>query len=422
MLFRATPDDVTKGEPIINDALREVETLHALVSRGVGGTDCNAPVGLKGGSVGPVCLPRRAETFGGFDSHQMNNSKNGDKDEGDESLDLRRTESDGVLKKGATASLQMLLKRNNEQVQHSVTHLHDLLISLQAVVLQQDSFIEDQRQALNNRLTINSSRHSSSSSLSSSSSSRPSSLIEQEKHRSLDRQRQDAASLQKQQAAHLEEKKKREKEWELKEKGLAEQEERLREEEKETRRRRQELMEETSMLQKKKEEYHRELERMREAQRRLERDQEALKRDIERLDMRRDQSEQLQRYQQTPFSTSEDSLRLHRSGSLDLDSKEAAEQPKEVELSSSVPTKESFLRIGSKRMTKNFNLFSSTSSSKPQGAEKESQLPSRLLQLAKPKEKKDKKRKKGKGGEATETENNVTVMLEPQNEGDIFFC
>ncbi|XP_070763222.1 A-kinase anchor protein 13-like [Enoplosus armatus] len=429
MLFRATPDDVTKGEPIIKDALREVETLHALVNSGVGGAGCSVPVSLTGGSVGPVCLPRRAETFGGFDSHQMNSSKNGEKEEGDESLDLRRTESDSVLKKGATASLQMLLKRNNEQVQHSVTHLHDLLVSLQAVVVQQDSFIEDQRQALNDRLTTNSSRHSSSSSLSSSSSSRPSSLIEQEKHRSLERQRQEAASLQKQQAAHQEEKRRREKVWEMKEKGLAEQEERLRVEEVETRRRSQELMEEREMLQRKKEEYQRELERLRDAQKRLERDKEALKRDTERLEaMKSDESEQLQRYQRTSSTTSEDSIRFHSSGSLDLDSKEAAEQPKEVlfldvlqvELSSSAPTKEPFLRIGSKRMGKNFNPFSSSSSSKPQGAEKESQLPTRLLQLAKPKEKKDKKKKKGKGGEQTQTERKQ--MSDPQNDGDIFFC
>lgn len=135
------------------------------------------------------------------------------------------------------------------------------------------------------------------------------------------------------------------------------------------------------------------------------------------------QSEQLQRYQRTPSTTSEDSIqRFHSSGSLDLDSKEA-EEPKEVkdlkktlrecvicfnlittsallqvELSSSAPTKEPFLRIGSKRMGKNFNPFSSSSSSssKAQGAEKESQLPSRLLQLTKPKEKKEKKKKKGK--------------------------
>ncbi|XP_034541586.1 A-kinase anchor protein 13 [Notolabrus celidotus] len=416
MLFRATADDVTKGEPIVKDALREVESLHALVHSGVGGAGCSTPVGLTGGSVGPVCLPRRAETFGGFDSHQMNSSKNGEKEEGDESLDLRRTESDSVLKKGATASLQMLLKRNNE-VQHTVTHLHDLLLSLQAVVVQQDSFIEDQRQALSDRLTANSSRHSSSSSLSSSSSSRPSSLIEQEKHRSLERQRQEAASLQKQQAAHQEEKRRREKAWDLKERGLAEREERLRVDEGETSRRRQELGEERETLQRKKEDYQRELERLREAQRRLDRDKEALRRDTERLEaMRREESEQLKKYQRTPSTTSEESIRFHSSGSLEMDSKEA-EESKEVELSSSAPTKEPFLRIGSKRMGKNFNPFSSSSSSssKAQGAEKESQLPSRLLQLTKPKDKKDKKKKKGK-----DTENKVTS--EPQNDGDIFFC
>ncbi|XP_074533166.1 uncharacterized protein LOC141796122 isoform X2 [Halichoeres trimaculatus] len=416
MLFRATADDVTKGEPIIKDALREVETLHTLVHSGVGGAGCSTPVSLTGGSVGPVCLPRRAETFGGFDSHQMNISKNGEKEEGDESLDLRRTESDSVLKKGATASLQMLLKRNNE-VQHTVTHLHDLLLSLQAVVVQQDSFIEDQRQALSDRLTASSSRHSSSSSLSSSSSSRPSSLIEQEKHRSLERQRQEAASLQKQQAAHQEEKRRREKSWELKERSLAEREERLKGEEEETSRRRQELVEERETLQRKKEEYQRELERLREAQRRLERDKEALRRDTERLEaMKLEESQQLQRYQRTPSTTSEDSIRFHSSGSLDMDSKEA-EEPKEVELSSSAPTKEPFLRIGSKRMGKNFNPFSSSSSSssKAQGAEKESQLPSRLLQLTKPKEKKEKKKKKGKDSENK-------VASDPQNDGDIFFC
>ncbi|XP_068578877.1 A-kinase anchor protein 13-like isoform X4 [Cebidichthys violaceus] len=421
MLFMAAPDDVTKGEPIMKDALREVETLHGLVNSGVGGAGCSVPVGLTGGSVGPVCLPRRAETFGGFDSHQMNSSKNGEKEEGEESLDLRRTESDSVLKKGATASLQMLLKRNNEQVQHSVTHLHDLLISLQAVVVQQDSYIEDQRQTMSERLTANSSRHSSSSSLSSSSSSRPSSLIEQEKHRSLERQRQEAATLQKQQAAHQEEKRRREKAWELKEKCLAEREERLRADEEQTRRRRREVTEEWETLQRRKEEYQVELERLREAQRRLERDKEALRRDTERLEaMKRDESKQLQRYQRTPSTTSEESIRFHSSGSLDLDPKEAAEQPKvvKVELSTSAPTKEPFLRIGSKRMGKNFNPFSS-SSSKAQGAEKESQLPNRLLQLAKPKEKKDKRKKKGKG---EQTESKAAVMTDPQNDGDIFFC
>ncbi|KAM9376696.1 A-kinase anchor protein 13-like isoform 2-T2 [Pholidichthys leucotaenia] len=418
MMFRATPDDVTKGEPIINDALREVEALHALVSSDVGAARCSVPVGLTGGAIGPVSLPRRAETFGGFDSHQMNSGKNGEREEGDESGDLRRTESDGVLKKGATASLQMLLKRNTE-VQQLVAHLHDLLISLQAVVVQQDSFIEDQRQALNDRLLGTSSRNSSSSSLSSSSSSRPSSLIEQEKHRSLERQRQEVASLQKQQAAHQAERRRKEREWELREKALAEREERLREEEEETRRRHQEQTEEREALQRNKEEYQRELEWLREAQRRLEIDEENLKRDVERLEMEREQSEQLKRFQRTPSSTSEDSFRFQSTGSLDQDSQAVAEHSREVELSSSAPTKETFFRIGSKRLGKNFNPFSSSSSSKPQAAEKESQFSSRLLQLTKPK---DKKKKKAKRGEHLQTEDKATLTLDPQSEGDFFFC
>ncbi|XP_029910505.1 A-kinase anchor protein 13 isoform X2 [Myripristis murdjan] len=423
MLFRARTDDVTRGEPIMKGALREVETLQDLINRGLCGAGCSTPVCLTGGTIGPVCLPRRAETFGGFDSHQMNSSKNGEKEEGDESLDLRRTESDSVLKRGATTSLQMLLKRNNEQVLHSVTNLHDLLTSLKAVVVQQDSLIEDQRQALTERLTTNSSssRHSSSSSLSSSSSSRPSSLIEQEKQRSLERQRQEAASLQKQQVAYQEERRRREKEWEIREKVLAEREERLREEEERAAKKHKELEDERELLVRRKEEYQRDLKRLSEEQRRLERDKEALRRDTERLEAtRRVESGQLQRYQRTPSTTSEDSLRFHSSGSLDFEPREGAEQLKEMEVSSSAPTKEPFLRIGSKKMGKNFNPFSS-SSSKNQGAEKECQLPTRLLQLAKPKEKKEKKKKR-KGGEQTQTEGQVTVMSDPQNDGDIFFC
>ncbi|CAL8293300.1 unnamed protein product [Boreogadus saida] len=129
----------------------------------------------------------------------------------------------------------------------------------------------------------------------------------------------------------------------------------------------------------------------------------------------------LQKFQRTSSSTSEESLRFHSSGSLDQESREAPEAAKEVELSSSAPTKEPFLRIGSKRMGKNFNPFSSSSSSsstssssKPQGGDKDAQLPNRLLQLAKTKPKKEKK-KKGKGGEREET-GQALVMSEPHDD------
>lgn len=93
--------------------------------------------------------------------------------------------------------------------------------------------------------------------------------------------------LQKQQAAYQEERRRREREWELKERGLGEWEERLREEEEETKRKHQELVEERESLQRKKEEFQREVDRLREAQRKLERDKELLRRDTEQLEATR---------------------------------------------------------------------------------------------------------------------------------------
>lgn len=86
----------------------------------------------------------------------------------------------------------------------------------QAVVVQQDSFIEEQRQALSER--------SSSCSSLPRAGSRPGSLIEQEKQRSLEKQRQELASLHRQQTVHAEERRRREKQWELREEQLAERE------------------------------------------------------------------------------------------------------------------------------------------------------------------------------------------------------
>ncbi|XP_016122968.1 A-kinase anchor protein 13-like [Sinocyclocheilus grahami] len=128
MLFRATPDDITKGEPIMKEALKEVETLQVLVNNSLGGAVQDGVC-----AAGPVTLPRRAETFGGFDSHQMNisKSKDGDREETEDSAELRRTESDSVLKKANHANPLLLLKRNNEQVLQSVAQLHDLLNTLQ---------------------------------------------------------------------------------------------------------------------------------------------------------------------------------------------------------------------------------------------------------------------------------------------------
>uniref|UniRef100_A0A8C1WQM3 Si:dkey-172h23.2 n=1 Tax=Cyprinus carpio TaxID=7962 RepID=A0A8C1WQM3_CYPCA len=388
MLFRATNEDVPKGEPIMMDALREVEMLQALVNSSLGGA-----VGqqLAPGNMGPVCLPRRAETFGGFDSHQINICKHGDKEEAE---DLRRTESDSVLKKGGNANLLLLQKRNSEQILTGVTHLHDLLTSLQAVVLQQDTFIEDQRQALSERTP-------------SRSSSRPPSLVEQEKQRSLERHRQEAAALQHQQAAHAEEKRRKEKEWDVKEQELTDREVLLHVREEEMRRRNKELEEVKQELQGRKEDYQRDLERLRDAQRRLEKEKEQLQREVERVEHLREVEARLQR---TPSSTSEDSLKLQSSSSFEREIWEG-------DISSS-PRKNSLSRMDSKQ--KGRSLFSL--GSKTQNLEGQNQIPTRLLQLASTKEKKDKKKKKSKSQPPQDAASHLLPLTDPSMDGDIFFC
>ncbi|KAF4085645.1 hypothetical protein AMELA_G00097470 [Ameiurus melas] len=383
MLFRATGDDVTKGEPIIKDALKEVETLQELVNSSVVGQQ--VCVGQEDSSVcaGSVSLPRRAETFGGFDCHQMNISKNGDREEAD---DLRRTESDSILKKGGTANLLLLHKRNSEQVLQSVTHLHDLLSTLQAVVVQQDTFIEEQRLSLRHP-SISSSVSSSVSSLSSC-SSRPSSLMEQEKHRQEEKVREEERRRR-----EGDDRKRREEEEERRrrEEELALREERLVAVEEETQRRREALEQEQRELDSRREEYQRELLRLRDDQRRLEREREQLHTHAQQHNTEQDSVEQRRRTSST-----------------------ASEDTEGVEV---------FSRADSKRKAKNLNPFSSGSGHKGGATEPHGQIPTRLLQLTKPRDKKEKKKKKGKGGQQNQaTETLGAAAPEPSADKDVYFC
>ncbi|XP_038557888.1 A-kinase anchor protein 13 isoform X5 [Micropterus salmoides] len=391
--FRSTCSlEPPRGASIMKNALQEVETLQALVNGSLGGAMASVQ---DGGGAGPVCLPRRAETFGGFDSHQMHSS--GDRDESEDTAgDLRRTESDSVLKKGGNANPLLLLKRNSEQVLHSVSNLHLLLSTLQAVVVQQDSFIEDQRQALSER--------SSSCTSLSRPSSRPSSLIEQEKQRSLEKQRQELASLQRQQTAHAEEKRRREKEWELREQQLTEREVLVNvQQEEEVLKQHKELEEEKQELQSKKEEYQKDLERLRDAQRKLERDREAVQRHLEKM-------EELRLAER---ASSDESQFPGSSQSLELDP---------LELSSSLPRLQP---QRSKPKGKGLNPFTSSSINPTlKGSEANKQMSKSLLQLTKNKNKegkeKEKKKKKGKGGSAQTAD--PQHLPEPPLDGEIFFC
>ena len=409
VLFRSNTEEALKGGPLMKSAINEVEILQSLVSGSLGGTlgqSISSPVEQEV-MAAPISLPRRAETFGGFDCHQMNASKGGEKEEGDDGQDLSRTESDSGLKKGGNGNLVFMLKRNSEQVVQSIVHLHELLSMLQGVVLQQDSYIEDQKLVLTEKVLTRS-------------ASRPSSLIEQEKQRSLEKQRQDLANLQKQQAQHLEEKRRREREWEAREQELRDREAKLAEREETVRRRQQDLERDREELQQKKGTYQCDLERLRAAQKQLEREQEQLRRDTERLSQRQmDQnlcqvSNKHGRLMRIPsFLPNSDEFSspsapsVTKSGSLDS---ELSVSPKRNSISRTQKDKGPFHILGSASQTK-----------VPEG---QSQAPSstststRLFGLSKPKEKKEKK-KKSKG---SRTQPGDGPASEVPAEGEEIFC
>ncbi|NWH65818.1 AKP13 protein, partial [Geococcyx californianus] len=401
LFFRANTEEAPKGEAIMKTAINEVELLQDLVNRSLG-TALGQQVSMEQeGGVGPISLPRRAETFGGFDSHQMNASKCGTKDEGDDAQDLRRTESDSILKKGGNANLMFMLKRNNEQVLQTITSLHKLLSALQGVVLQQDTYIEDQKLALSERALTRS-------------FFRPTSLLEQEKQRNLEKQRQELANLKKQQTQHQEERRRREKEWEVRERELAEQEAHLAQREEQVQRGWQDLEREREELQLKKASYQLDLERLRTAQKQLEKEKTQFKQDVERLAQMRQEPDHNQ-----VSNLHEKLARVSSQSSIDDSSKQKSPSfPKQgyfdSELSVS-PKRNSLSRTHKEKST--FHLLSTTNQTN-KAAEEQPQMPTRLFSLAKPKEKKEKK-KKGRGHRSQQSDSHSS---EAPPEGEEIFC
>lgn len=404
LLFRANTEEAPKGEAIMKTAINEVELLQDLVNRNLGSTLLqqlsSAAIDEEGG-VGPISLPKRAETFGGFDSHQMNASKGGTKDEGDDAQDLRRTESDGVLKKAGNANLMFILKRNSEQVLQSVTSLRKLLSALQGVVLQQDTYIEGQKLALSERAL-------------SRGFFRPASLLEQEKQRNLEKQRQELANLKKQQAQHQEEKRRAEKECEAREKKLAELEVQLAKREEEIQKGWQELECRREELRQLKASYQVEMEKLLIKQKQLDKEWEQLRKDMER------QPQMWLEHDDNQVSNRHEKLaRVCSQSSLEGTSKQKSPSfPKkghsDAELSVS-PKRNNLSRTHKEKSTS--HLLSTTNQTN-KAAEEQPQMPTRLFSLSKPKEKKEKK-KKGRGHRSQESDSHSS---EAPPEGEEIFC
>ncbi|XP_040198307.1 A-kinase anchor protein 13 isoform X4 [Rana temporaria] len=366
-LFRANTEEAPRGEPLIKSAIKEVETLEVLVNQYLWSSLVAQESGEIENGVGPVSLPRRAETFGGFDSHQLSASKCGEKDEVEDAQDLRRTESDSVLKKGVSPSV--VVKRNGMQVLLSVSNLHKCLKSLQAVVVQQDTYIEDQKMMLSKDALNRKSRQSS--------------LSDQEKQRSLEKLRQEISNLEKQQAQHKEEKLRNEWQWESREKKFAE------------------WKEWSSRMD---EDLKKSVQDMEQKKNRLEIMKAFGQCDIESLEEDLRQGTIQEQRNKDPKQVSFQHDKLNRVPSLPVamdslkwcDSNSTKQEQLQSEASTS-PKKDSLLRTDSKQKGKgHFNLLGSQSNKSAEGHSS-----NRLFNLSKPKEKKDKKKKSKGAGPVT---------------------
>ncbi|XP_033256826.1 rho guanine nucleotide exchange factor 18 isoform X2 [Orcinus orca] len=281
LLFRGgDPPENLQGELILKSAMSEIEDIQSLICRRLGST--NGQVDDGGGSLSPA---RRVEASGGYDS-AGSPGKNGsfqknvcssnpslrDWQGAAGSPDSRLGDTPGASEEapqaaeapGAEPSPRLPALLESELVRRIQT-LSQLLLSLQAVIAQQDSYVETQRAALQERekqFRLQSTRGNL--------------LLEQERQRNFEKQREELAGVQKLQGQlRLEQQRwERERERERQELGLASA--RLQQRESEALRLQEQLSQEREELERQRQAYQHDLERLREAQRAVERERERL--------------------------------------------------------------------------------------------------------------------------------------------------
>ncbi|XP_028442929.1 rho guanine nucleotide exchange factor 18 isoform X2 [Perca flavescens] len=278
LLLRGDASDLQQGESLLKGAITEVENLQNLLQSGVRD---EAPTSRLEEGNGSGVLPRRADTFGGYDSSPtiLNGSvkKNfsGECRNRDRS---QRASSDPLLKdlcgshtleqtvdECSPARWNRIWSTSFPEAEFfdRVLMLSQRLYSLQAIISQQDSHIELQRASLTERASLPG-RH------------RGNVLLEQEKQRTLALQREELASFHKLQSQHRQEQQRWEKERERHRQQVEATEARLRQREEECRRLEMHLTEERKELESQRETYQQDLERLRESTRAVEKEKERL--------------------------------------------------------------------------------------------------------------------------------------------------
>ncbi|CAB1460313.1 unnamed protein product [Pleuronectes platessa] len=287
LLLRGDATDLQQGEMLLKGAIDEVENLQILLCSGI--KDPDPPVDdseLQGGRL------RRAETFAAGDGDSYANTMNS----GDEAE--RPGSSEGSVPYISRSSSNPQLQETfcSEGVEQSadddilpepdlnpasshfpeaevcdrVIMLAQMLHSLQAIVAQQTSQLELQRVFLSN--SQQPTRHYSNV------------LLEREKQRNMEKQREELANLHKLQAQHREEQQRWEKDKERQRIQVEALEAQLQQREEECSKLEEKLSGEKGELERQWENYQQDLERLRESTQSVEKERERLTQERERLE------------------------------------------------------------------------------------------------------------------------------------------
>ncbi|NWI17301.1 ARHGI factor, partial [Crypturellus soui] len=272
LLLRGDISENLQGEGLLKSAVTEAENLQNLILTHLGNGFCQPEESFGSG------LPRRAETFGGYDSSPSNSNKNGGFRK-NSSGDQRQWDSKGPA---INSDVQLHdLPFDAEEGSQTVSLVDAAAFSLlnviflgpqseflfppQAVISQQDSYIEMQRATMVDREKQYRLQ-----------STRGNLLLEQEKQRNFEKQREELMNVQKLQSQLKLEQQRWDRERSRQQRELESTEARLQEREEEIRQLKERLSQEKEELERQREAYQHDLERLREAQRAVEKERERL--------------------------------------------------------------------------------------------------------------------------------------------------
>ncbi|XP_010723363.1 rho guanine nucleotide exchange factor 18 isoform X1 [Meleagris gallopavo] len=267
-----------QGEALLKSAVVEAENLQNLIFTHLGNGSCQCEESYA------VGLPRRAETFAGYDSPSISNKNNSlEKNTGSDqrqwdcrgpagSLDVQLPDPPFDAEEGSQTSNTTRQDDSSgvqptveSQLVQRIQTLLQLLFSLQAVISQQDSYIELQRATMVDREKQYRLQ-----------STRGNLLLEQEKQRNFEKQREELMHVQKLQSQLKLEQQRWERERSQQRRELEISEAHLQRREEETRQLKEKLIQDREELERQREAYQHDLERLREAQRAVEKERERL--------------------------------------------------------------------------------------------------------------------------------------------------